>query len=156
MSAGEAWSGISLTQGGSTGDLTQLYPTWATVGINPATATNGQLIRRPVGGSLETLQVETDGTNGGIIQIWDLTGLDIGADVSSGTTVTNAQLVLLQAAGKAKLIYEQNFVASAVTPAPGAAFRHFQKGLAARAIGSGTVKLNLVVEGGFILTQKVG
>ena len=44
-------------------------------------------------GAVVSLQVETDGTNGGIIQLWDINGLDIGANVSFLDVITNAQLV---------------------------------------------------------------
>ena len=32
-----------------------------------------------------------------MIELWDIAGNDIGADVDTGTTITNAQLVALQA-----------------------------------------------------------
>ncbi len=153
----EAWSGISLTAvADTTGDLQQIYPSWAPAGIAPASATNGQQIKGPSEGIMYSLQVETDGTNGGIIQIYDLNGLDIGADVSSATAITAAQLASLVTLGRAKLIYEQNFAATGVTP-PTTSYRTFQHGIAARFISSaGACKLNLVVQGGFRLTTKVG
>jgi hypothetical protein len=39
----------------------------------------GALIRRPANGSLITVQVETDGVNGGTIELWDMDGRDAGA-----------------------------------------------------------------------------
>lgn len=152
----EGWSGISLSAVTSTGNLTQLYPTWAPTGIAKASATNGQQIKTPCEGILHQVQVKTDGTNGGTIEIWDLNGDDAGADVSSATTVTNAQLTTLQSMGLAKLIYSQNFQAAPTTPF-GTGFRPFQRGLAARFVAaSGSCDLNLVVGGGFRLTTKVG
>lgn len=154
----EAWSGISLTIGTATGNLKQLYPTWGTVGVDPATATNGQLIRQAIEGQLQSVQVETDGVNGFVLQIWDLNGADVGANVSSLDVITNAQLIAAQARGLAKLIYEQNIIASGLTPV-GASFRPMQRGLAARAYSddpAGTAKLNLVLDGGFRLVPKVG
>jgi hypothetical protein len=152
----EAWSGISLGFVAAAGNVTQLYPTWAPAGVDPATATNGQQIRQPIEGVLYSLQVETDGTNGGVIEIWDVNGANAGADVSSATTITDAELDSLAALGLAKLIYSQNFAASGLTP-PSAGPRAFQRGLAARFVGAaGLCKLNLVVNGGFRLTTKVG
>jgi hypothetical protein len=152
----EAWSGISLGFVAAAGNVTQLYPTWCAAGVDPAAATNGQQIRQPTAGVLYSLQVETDGTNGGIIEIWDVSGADAGADVSSATTITDAQLDALAARGLAKLIYSQNFAASGLTP-PTAGPRTIMRGLAARFVGSaGVCKLNLVVNGGFRFTTKVG
>lgn len=152
----EAWSGITLEDVLSNGNLKQLYPTWAPTGVDPAVATNGQQIRGPIEGTLYSLQIETDGTNGGVIEIWDVNGADAGADVSSLDVITDTQLDALAARGLAKLIYSQNFAASGLTP-PSAGPRSFQRGLAGRFVGSaGTCKLNLVVNGGFRLTTKVG
>lgn len=137
-------------------NVTQLYPIYAPVGVAPGSATNGQLIRMPTEGVLHSVQVETDGTNGGTIQIYDINGIEAGADVSSSDQITNTQLTAMLADGRARLIYEQNFIGSGITPV-GTGARSFQKGLAARAVGStGSCKLNLSVGGGYRLTQKVG
>jgi len=152
----EAWSGLSLSAVAATGDLKQLYPSWAPNGVSRASATNGQLIKGPVEGILYSVQIATDGANAGTIEIWDVNGDDIGANVSSLTAITDAQLVLLQTAGKAKLMYSQNFISSPTVP-PTTGFRTFQHGIAARFVGgAGTCSLNLVVVGGFRLTEKVG
>jgi len=157
MGCGQAWSGISLSFVASNGDLTQLYPTWFTAGVDKATAVNGDLIRKPTGGVLDFIQIQTDGTNGGIIEIWDINGEMAGANVSSATTITNAELVILQNLGKAKLLYSQNFTATAGAATPAAADRVFSYGLAARFVAAaGACQLNLVVNGGAYLTQKVG
>jgi hypothetical protein len=157
MSFGQAWSGNSLTFGTATGDLTQLFPTWMATGVAKASAVNGDLIRKPTGGVLDFIQIQTDGTNGGIIEIWDINGEMIGANVSSATAITNAQLVLLQAQGKAKLLYSQNFTATAGAATPAAAGRVFSFGLAARFVAAaGACSLNLNVNGGAYLTPKVG
>lgn len=140
----------------STGNWTQLYPSWAPAGVDPAAATNGQQIRKPVEGVLFSLQLQTDGTNAGVIELYDASGADAGADVSSATTVTQAQLTALIARGLAKQIYSQNFIASPETPI-NLGYAAFQRGLLARFAGSaGSVNLNLSVEGGFYLTTKVG
>lgn len=137
-------------------DVKQLYPAWAAAGTNPATATNGQQIRTPIEGILFSLQLMTDGTNSGILELYDISGIEIGADVSSATAITDTQLDAAITAGKAKLIYNQNFLSSPTVPL-GLGYAAFQKGLAARAVGAtGTVTLNLVVEGGYRYTTKVG
>ena len=154
----EGWAGVEVTAVGSTGDLKQLYPNYVTAGVNPATATNGQQIRQPCEGIMYSLQVETNLTSAGTIEIWDLNGADGGADVSSATAITNAQLLVAQAAGLAKLVYRQNFLATGITP-PNSTPLAFQRGLAARFVmdtPSGSCYLNLKVVGGFRKTTKVG
>lgn len=156
----EAWSGITLGAVAATGNLKQLFPTWALTGdVALGARTPGQKIRRPMQGTLHSIQVRTDGTNGGYIEIWDVNGEDAGVDVSTpaitSTTpaITNAQLVALQARGLAKLIYRQDFVANAGAATPSAPPRSFLHGLAARFVGAaGNCELNLVVEHGFMVT----
>lgn len=139
----------------ATGDLTQVYPSFCPAGVNPAVAVLGDQIRQPLGGKLYSTQIQTDGTNGGIIELWDVNGEDIGANVSSATTITNAQLVALQALGKAKLIYSQNFQASPITPF-NAGYKGFAHGIAARFIASaGVCNLDLSVGGGFFFRTKL-
>lgn len=141
---------IPLTIGLGTADITQGYPAWATAGVNPATATPAELVRRPCEGQLTSLQVMTDGTNALILQVYDISGIELGLNVSSATAITDAQLVAAIAAGKAQLIFEQNVAGSGLTPfSPVGPFR-FMKGLAFRAVGvSGTCKVNCVVQGGY-------
>lgn len=150
----ERWV-CALTGVASNGNITQLYPANASAGVNPATATNGQLIRKPCEGTLYSMQIETDGTNPGTVQLWDINGIEIGVDVSSAAALTDTQVSDAITAGLAKLIYEQNFTASPATPI-GIGYASFQKGLAARFVGSGSCKLNLVVSGGYRKTEKVG
>ncbi len=162
--ATDAWV-IPLTAVASTGDVTQLYPAWCTAGVAKAGSTNGQLIRRPHEGAMHSLQIEPDGSNGGTIQIYDIDGGENGADVSSATAITNAQLAAAITAGRAKLIFEQTFagtVGSGVVNAPGI-FRAFMKGLAARFSNdaggpgpSGICTLNLVVDGGYWKVESRG
>lgn len=151
----ERWSGLPLTAVVATGDLTQLYPTWFPAGVLKATATPGQQIRKPTSGVLKGINVQTDGINGGIIEIWDVSGEDIGANVSTATAITNAQLVALQAEGRAKLIFSKDFTAN-VGPFDTTRV-NFMHGLAARYVNAaGTCKLNLGVEGGAYLTSTAG
>lgn len=143
----EGWV-VGLSAVTSTGNLTQLYPAFASAGVAPGAAVLGDQIRQPTEGTVFSLQVQTDGTNGGIIELWDINGADAGADVSSGTTITNTQKNTLVTAGKAKLIYSQNFLATPETPIY-MGYKGFQKGLAARFVGgAGTCTVNVVVKGG--------
>lgn len=158
--ATEGWV-CPLTAVATTGDLTQLYPAWVSAGVAKAGSTNGQLIRRPLQGALHSIQIEADGTNGGTIQIYDIDGGDVGADVSSATAITNAQLTTLINAGKAKLIWEQQFAGTVGTGPVNAAgiFRAFMKGLAARMTmqsPAGGCTLNLVVSGGYEKVESRG
>ncbi len=139
-----------VTIGAASGTVTQLYPDYAGAGVDPAAATVGQQLRYPTEGQLISLQVASDGTNGGILELYDINGMDLGINVSSATTITDAQLDAAIAAHKAKLILEQNFAGSGLTPWAPVGPASFMKGLAARAVGvSGTCKLNLVVHGGY-------
>lgn len=151
-----AWGGVPLTFVAASGNLTQLYPSWINdgkgnaTGGDPAVAGPGTLLRKPCEGELISVQVSTDGTNGGTIEIWDIAGDDAGADVSQAAVITNAQAVALKAAGKARLLYTQNVVASGVTP-PAANYQgRFMRGLAARFVSAaGACTLNIVASGGF-------
>lgn len=140
----------SLSMVASNGDVTQLYPNYATTGVDPATATVAQQVRQPCEGQLISLQVASDGTNAGILELYDISGHALGINVSSATAITDTQLDTAIAAGRAKLILEQNFAGSGLTPWAPVGPASFMKGLAARAVGAtGTCKLNLVVHGGY-------
>ncbi len=157
----EAWVVPLTVADATTGVVTQLYPAWVPAGVAKAGSTNGQQIRCTYQGALHSIQVEPNGTDGGKIEIYDIDGADFGADVSSGTAITAAQLAVAIAANKAKLIYEQTFsgtVGSGPINAAGI-FRAFMHGLAARFSNddvAGTCKLNLVVEGGYRYTDSKG
>ncbi len=146
----EGWSGIALTIGSASGDLKQLYPDWAPSGAVPATAQTGDQLRRPNQGQLTALQVETDGTNALTLELYDIAGDQVGADVSSGTAITHAQLTTALVDGRAKLIFRQNIAGSGLTPITPIGPRGFLKGLAARAVGStGSCYLNMTVQDGY-------
>jgi len=156
----ELWGGMTVTAVAAAGNLTQLYPNYAPVGAAlPAAA--GAIIRKPTQGFIHEMNINSDEVNGGSLELWDLSGFDAGADVSSGTTITNAQLTAMQALGRAKLLFVHNFVSDPKGPTP--AFRvgsGFQQGLAARYIGGAagvdTIQLSLTVEGGFYLCSTAG
>lgn len=156
----DAWV-VSLSAVAANGDVTQLYPDWCSAGVDPASATNGQLIRRPYEGALHSIQIKPDGTNGGTIEIYDINGLELGVDVSSAAAISDTVLDTAITAGKAKLIFTQSFagtVGSGVVNAPGI-YRGFMKGLAARfwnAGPTGACVLNLVVNNGYAKVESRG
>jgi hypothetical protein len=145
----------TLMDVGSAGNITQLYPASATAGSGGTTA--GTERRRPTAGTLYTAQVYTPGGAGGIIQLWDVAGLTEGVsnNVDTGTAMTNAYVAAEIAAGRGRLIWEQEIAGSAgasksliVIPIP------FVRGLAARYYTSGgpgadTAKINISADGGF-------
>lgn len=139
------------------GNLTQLYPDSCTAGSGATTS--GTLKRSPCEGVLVNAQVEPDGTNGGEIQLWDVNGADIGANVDTTNVITDAQLNTLIAAGKARAIYGQKFSGSSgsrLAIAYGVTIMH---GIAARYVNTpaaGTLELNLVVGGCCRKTEIVG
>lgn len=141
---------VPLSIVGATGDVTQCFPTYAGPGVNPATATVGQQVRYPCEGQLIALQMCPDGTNAGILELYDISGMELGVDVSSATAITDTILDAAIAAGKAKLILKQNFAGSGLTPWSPVGPASFMKGLAARVTGmTGTCDLNMVVHGGY-------
>ncbi len=147
----EAWGGIELDQVAANGNLTQLYPLYAAAGA-ALPAANLATIRKPQGGRVGNASIQTDAVSGGYVEIWDINGIVAGADVSSLTVITNAQLVAMEALGWAKLLWSQNFAATPSAPAPWSLSFGFMKGLAARyvqATGGAKCWLNLSVEGGF-------
>lgn len=139
----------------ATDPLTQIYPDWVSVGVNPGTA--GQ-IRKPTDGILHEITVYPDDAQGGILQVWDLAGsFQAGSnDVSTDNQITNAYLTaqLARTSPRAKLIWEQEFKAD-----PGLTTKKFTQrinikfGLAVRWITAGvtsgtkTAKLNIASEG---------
>lgn len=134
----------------ATGNVTQLYPAWASAGTAPSVATPSNQVRQPCEGQLISASVASDGANAGVVELYDISGHELGIDVSSSTTITDTQLDNAIAAGKAKLIYEKPFAGTGLTPWEPIGPARFMKGLAARVVGStGTCKLNLVVQGGY-------
>ncbi len=132
------------------GNVTQLYPSYAAAGTDSSTATPSQQVRKPCEGQLISVQICSDGSNGGILELYDINGDDLGINVSSATTITDTQLDTAITAGRAKLILKQNFAGSGLTPWAPVGPASFMKGLAARAVGAtGTCDLNLVVHGGY-------
>lgn len=153
---GEGWV-VDFTIVAATGNVKQLYPSWCGAETALGSADTGDTLRKPCGGKCTGIQILTDGTNGGTLEIWDFNGADEGINVSSTDVITNAQIDAAVTAGRAKLIHKQNYIASTETPVNIGPFS-FQKGLAARISNSspaGTASLNLKIEGGFRKTTKI-
>jgi len=93
---------LALATVAATGNITQCYPAFCTAGAGAGT--QGELVRRPTEGTINSLTVVGDGSNAGTLELWDASGVDAGADVDTLAVVTNAQMATLVAAGKAKLI----------------------------------------------------
>jgi hypothetical protein len=153
LATGAPGASGTLTKASGTGDATitfsaaVFYPFAQRGAAIPTSA--GQTYRRPEGGRIGQVSVETDGTDGGTIQLFDINGLDVLADVSSGETITNAQLITALTAGKAKQIWEQNFASTAGSVIIYDWSKGFMRGLAARLIGTGTCDVLISAEGGF-------
>lgn len=146
----QAWV-VTITGTEADGNLTQLYPENCTAESNPATANgaNGDKIRFPSSGNIISLSIKSDGTNAGRVELFDINGLDAGADVSSSNQITNEQYIAEKAQGVASLIYNQSFAASPGSVIPGDVRKDFLRGLAGRYVGTGTVTLNITVIGGY-------
>jgi hypothetical protein len=141
---------VTVPIGSATADIQQLYPAYAAAGAVPATATPAQQVRYPCEGQLISMQVASDGVQPGIVELYDISGMELGIDVSSLTAITDAQLDAAISAGTAKLMLVQNFAGSGLTPWAPVGPASFMKGLAVRVVGaSGTCTLNLVVHGGY-------
>lgn len=153
----QAWAGLEVSAVTSTGNLKQLYPTWCPAGVDPASATAGQSIRNPGNGEIYRVEVIPDGMNAGTIEIWDLSGVDVGANVSSADVVTNSQLTELQTAGKAKLLWSRAFAGDAGVQIINEIKTAFLHGLAARFVASaGICTLHISASHGYYLTEKRG
>lgn len=142
------WS-IDLTAVAATGNVTQLFPSWCSVGS--VATTPGSLRRKTMEGNYKSLTITPDGVNGGKLEIWDIDGEQAGANINTAAVISNAQLVAAIAAGNAKLIKTVLFAGAASVQIPVSTGGPFLKGLAARfsnATATGTVTFNAFVNGG--------
>jgi hypothetical protein len=96
-----AWGTRSISAVASNGNATQLFPNDITATVSTATypPVGGGNVRRATEGVLQKLHIVSDGVNGGLVELWDVAGLDRGSSNN-----TNDQLLLsdayLQANGK--------------------------------------------------------
>ncbi len=140
----------TITGVAANGNLLQIYPPDCPAGIAVATATPAQMIREPIEGELVGFQVQTNGSDGGVFELWDVAGDDGGADVSTAAVITNAELVVAQNKGKASLLWRQNLLGTGVTP-PCPSYFRFMRGLAARWVSSGNCSMSGNISGGYRL-----
>lgn len=139
----------ALTAVTATGNLKQIYKPECTPG--PGTGVSGTQKRQPCEGVAWNVEVKTDGVNGGTIELYDMNGADVGADVDTLDVITNAQLTAAVAAKKARLMWSQQFAGSGTARLAVNRGTTFAKGLAARfsnAGPAGTCTLNVQWDGG--------
>lgn len=129
------------------GNLVQIYHPYCTAGSGATT--QGTLVRKPIAGTLLRIEVQPDGTNGGVIELWDMDGNDGGADVNTSNVITNAQLVVAQNKQKAVKIWSQSFAGAGTARLAVATGTRFANGLVARFVAAaGTCTLNVDWGGG--------
>ena len=155
----QAWGGIALTNVNAGGALTQLYPNWLQAG----SAAAGVLTRRrPNEGVISRLEVVPATGIGGVFELWDMAGTLSGTNqVNSATSMTNAFLVAEQARTppRARLLWSLDFSGALEGANKLLGVRVvFARGLVARytqsdAVGTRSVTLNLVVDGGYQLWE---
>lgn len=92
-----SWGPRDINAVAAGGVATQLFPnaipaTVATAGAYPPVG--GGLVRRATEGILHKLHIVPDGVNGGVLELWDVAGLDRTAsnNVNDATSLTNAYL----------------------------------------------------------------
>ena len=137
----------SVTGVAATGNLKQVYSPFCTAGSG-STATGTQK-RRPVAGSLFLVEVQTDGVNGGTIEVFDINGELEGADVDTSDVITNAQLTSAIAANRAVKMFTQQFAGSGTARLAINRGTRFSKGLALRFVAAaGSCIVNIQWEGG--------
>lgn len=137
---------LSASTGGSDLALTATYP-----------PVGGGFVRRPTAGRTEKVMITSDGINGGIVQFWDVAGLDRGAsnNVNDGDTMTDA---FLTANGLKIAEFRITGTATHSTELASCCQEvDFFKGLAVRFIsGAGAVTIAPFVDGGFMKSYVAG
>lgn len=154
---GVFWGSRDVEDVIAAGVATQLFPVGAPAsGMTDTTtwppAAAGK-VRRPTHGKLHRLVVTPDGTNSGVLELWDVAGKDRGASNnvnSGGDTITDTYLdangTLIQ-----KLLVDGTGDAGVIEDVQGVPF---SKGLAVRFVGSaGLVSIAATVEGGFMVSE---
>lgn len=162
----QPWSARNIAAVASNGVVTQLFPTTLIAAGNVGTdlvstatypPTGGGLVRRPTFGRTEKVMITSDGTNGGVVEFWDVAGTDRGAsnNVNDGDTMTDAYVT-----ANGLLIAKINITGTATHGSELASYIHhieFAKGLAVRFVsGAGVVSIAPFVEGGFMKSYVAG
>ena len=156
-----AWGTRTINAVASNGNATQLFPNDIPTTVSTATypPVGGGNVRRATEGVLQKIHAASDGVNGGILELWDVAGLDRGADNN-----TNDQLLLtdayLQANGK---LIDSLRITGTGTENYDMSLNlenlQFNKGLAVRFWNStpaGTLKISPFVTSGFMVQHVAG
>jgi len=156
--SGVSWGERTLSGVAANGVVTQLFPTTIVTTVSTATypPSGGGLVKRAVNGRIDHITIESDGVNGGYVEIWDVTGLDRGASNNANDSVSLTD-AYVDANGKL-------LATVMIKPAAGAGHPFgsslgaipFDKGLAMRYVGSGVVNVAPVIEGGFMVQYIAG
>lgn len=134
------------------GDVQQLYPDFCTAGAGGGT--QGELVRRPTMGTISGLTISGDGTNAVLVELYDINGVEEGADVDTLVAITNAKLVaaLAKSPPTAKLIAKMQIAGTDQLPVvrPGGTGMPVLRGLGIRVSPAGaTVDININASGLF-------
>ena len=151
------WVSRSISAVASNGVATQLFPIGCVAGAD-TTATTGRyppvgggFVRRSVNGRTEKLVFTPDGINGGMVEIWDVGGVDRGDtnNVNTQATLTDAYLT-----ANGTLLQKYRVTGSSAQATELTFSIHhleFNKGLAIRFVsGSGAIDVAPYCEGGFM------
>lgn len=158
-----AWGTRTIAGVAAAGDATQLFPIGCpaaqmanTIAAYPP-AVSGD-VRRAIHGHIHIITVASDRVNGGYIELWDVSGLDRGAlaagNVNNGDFLTDAYLT-----ANGKMIDRVNVLGPSneasgfnwyVEETP------FNRGLALRYVGGGSVFVSPFIAGGFSRQTIIG
>lgn len=160
----QPWSPVLVANVVSaTGDLTQLFPAFATAGAG--TLLRGELVRKTCEGVLYRVDVDPSDAVGGYFELWDVAGQPFGAtnNINTQTQLTNTYVAAEQAAGRARMIWRTDFKGdSGLTTKTFATRTVFNQGLAGRfvnaidAVGTKNIAVNIVAEGGYFKVSVCG
>lgn len=148
-----SWGVITIAAVGAGGVATQLFPQYLPATVSTAVwppATAGE-VRRPTAGKTENIFTDTDGTNGGVVELWDVAG-----QISGVTNNVNDQVFLTDAylTANGRKLYEFRVVGNADMPYDLLmAIDHleFSNGLAMRFLANaGTIKVTPMCELGYM------
>lgn len=138
----------------STGDAVQLFPIRLAAATMADTTTQyppagGGEIRRPTEGRIERLGITCDDVAGGIVEIWDVAGLDRGNsdNVNDQLALTAAYLAANGTLLDSVQVKQSGTMNEAISG--GQNTLAFEKGLAVRYIGDGNIIISPWIYGGF-------
>jgi hypothetical protein len=97
------WAKTVTAVATTSGAFEQLYPAHVAAGTSTVK-------RRPMSGWLSNISVDADGTNAGLIEVYDGDGADGAADVNTVAAITATQVTAMVAANTARLIWKKNII----------------------------------------------